>query len=132
MCLWRLAFGSHSLNTSTKSPWLAALRTGAIISAAVADPIEAGTVEAPLLPQPMASRNKQKLAHYDVLSTDNSIQSDESVVHTAEDYERTQGGSTCVGRLPGAFPSPVASDDPGGKVLRATYPPEAAAESHRT
>ena len=30
MCLWRLAFGSHSLNTSTKSPWLAALRTGAI------------------------------------------------------------------------------------------------------
>ena len=98
----------------------------------MADSLGAGTVEAPLLPQPMASQNKQKLAHHDVLPADNSIQSDESVVHTAEDYGRTQGGSTCVGRLPGAFPSPVASYDPGGKVLRATYPPVAAAESHRT
>ena len=30
--------------------------------------------------------------------------------------ERTQGGLTCVERSPGAFPSPVASYDPGGKV----------------
>ena len=79
------------------------------LSAAVADSSRAGTVEASLLSQPMASRNKQKLAHHDVLSADYQIQSGESVVHTAEEYGRTQGGSTCVGRFPGAFPSPVAS-----------------------
>ncbi len=91
---------------------------------AVADLLGARTACGGLLfsvPQPANGLSKQaNLVHDDVLSSDNSTQSGENMVHTVEAFAITQGGSTCLGRLPSAFSlqSPVTGGQAAAAVKR--------------